>query len=79
VSRIRFGDDLVWVPNRAWAKAWVDGVKDYWPPIIDDYRDRVQEDYADEFEDDPDAFPFMRPTCQPRSFWMCSVLYHPSM
>jgi hypothetical protein len=62
VGKLRFGDALPWIPNRAWAQEWTRGAPDYWSQVIKDYRDRVRTHYGELLTDDPEAFPFMRPT-----------------
>ena len=64
MARARFDSDekwAWWVPSRQWARAWVDGARQYWALVIDDYRGRVTDYYHERYQDNPDAFWLMKP------------------
>lgn len=61
MTTFRFGDGNWWVPDLECAQVWERSARPYWQLVIGDYRDRVRTYYADQYEDEPDAFPIMRP------------------
>ena len=51
-----------WLPNREWARAWVEGADAYWRLVLNDYRERVQLYFQGRYESEPASFPLMGPT-----------------
>ena len=62
MQNCRFDDGSPGTPTREWAEAWETNAPAYWLQVLADYRDRVDTYYRDAAEDNPEAFPLMRPT-----------------